>query len=82
MKCEITERPQRVTVVREGVTHTARWRQHGGNDGELFEVHGDKSLLQAVMVAWLGERNFELTDEELVERGGGWWTPVSREETT
>lgn len=74
MKCTVTERPKRVTVKRNGQVHTARWRQVGGNEGELFEVEGDESLLRAVLVAWDGEREFELTDEELSEQGGGWWT--------
>ena len=75
MKCKVTERPQRVEVEREGQTHTARWRQVDGNEGELFEAEGDESLLRAVLVAWDGKGEFELTDEELSEQGGGWWSP-------
>ncbi len=75
MKITVTERPQRVTVERNGQTHTARWRQRGGNDGELFEVEGDEHLLRAALTAWYGERTFELTDTELHQRGGGWWAP-------
>jgi len=74
VKCKITERPKRITVERNGKTHTARWRQQGGNDGELFEVEGDHGLLRAVFTAWDGPNEFELTDQKADERGGGWWS--------
>jgi len=75
IKCKVTERPQRVTAEYNGQTHTARWRQRGGNDGELFEVQGDEYLLKAVLTAWTGQREFELTEQELHQQGGGWWAP-------
>lgn len=71
----ITERPKRVTIFHNGVTHTSRWRESGGNDGELFEVQGSASLLKAALTAWDGPNEFELTDEELAQRSGGWWSP-------
>ena len=76
MKCTVSLRPQRVTVRRKGFLHSARWRQRGGNDGELFEIEGNKWLLHAVLTAWTGQREFEITDEQLGEQGGGWWTPT------
>jgi hypothetical protein len=75
VKCKVSESPKTVSVERNGQAHHARWRQRGGNDGELFEVQGDENLLRAVLTAWDGEREFELTDQELVARGDGWWAP-------
>jgi len=75
MKIKVTERPKRVEIERNGQTHSARWRERGGNDGELYDVVGNESLCKAALTAWCGEREFELTDEELAARGGGWWSP-------
>jgi len=76
MKITVSERPQRITVERDGHTHTARWRQRGGNDGEFFEVQGSESILRAAMAAWSGQKEFDFTDEDLVKFGGGWWVPL------
>lgn len=75
IKIRVTLRPQKVVVERNGQTHSARWRQRDGNDGELYDVTGDESICKAALTAWCGEREFEITDEELALRGGGWWSP-------
>ena len=75
MHVKITERPRTVTVVRDGQTHTGRWHECVGNDGQLYDTHGDFNLLRAALTAWDGDNEFELTDEELADRGGGWWAP-------
>jgi hypothetical protein len=71
IKVTVTERPQRVRVEYDGVVHTARWR----SDETLSEVVGNESLLRAALTAWLGDREFEISPEDLGKRSGGWWTP-------
>ena len=75
MKIEVSLRPKRVTVTRNGQIHSARWRDRDGNDGELYDVNGTQNLLKAALTAWSGERHFQLTDDELAARSGGWWSP-------
>ena len=73
MRITITQRPQQVTIKRDCFTHSARWKQRGGGDATLFDVVGDENLCRAALTAWSGPNVFELTDDELAERGGGWW---------
>jgi hypothetical protein len=75
IKVSITENPNGVSgsvlVVYDGKTHRANWRQ----DETLSRVVGDEYLLKAVMTAWEGVNEFSLTERELEQRGGGWWSP-------
>ncbi len=73
IKIKVTLRPKKVVVEYKGQTHSARWRERDGMDGELFEIDGNANLCQAALTAWYKEREFSLTEEELVELGGGWW---------
>ena len=80
MEITVTLSPKRVTVTRNGQQHHARWRDRNGNDGELYDVSGSQNLLKGVLTAWNGERHFQLTDDELAARSGGWWhNQVDRE---
>ncbi len=45
---------------------------------DVEELVGDPWILKAATAAWDGEStSFEITDEELEERGDGNWSPPS-----
>jgi hypothetical protein len=66
----------RVTVERAGVKSSALMPLDP-DDGDVEELEGDIWILKAAVAAWDGteEEEFELTDEELEERGDGNWSP-------
>lgn len=66
---KVTENPNTVAAVHNGITHSARW----SDDEELTDVVGDPNLLRAVMTAWCGEPEFKISDADLHNNGGGWW---------
>ena len=65
----VTEKPNKVWVVVNDTIHSARWRTA---DISFSNVVGNVGLLNAVMLAWLGEESFSLTFAELEERSQGW----------
>jgi rubrerythrin len=76
IRVSITENPDDVSgsilVIYNGKTHSANWQQ----DETLNRVVGDEYLLKAAMTAWEGANEFSLTERELEQRGGGWWSPA------
>jgi len=72
MKVTINVADHTVTVVRDGFTHSAIWTN---DDEPLQDLRGDEFILRAVLVAWEGPEVFEISDEELENNGGGWWSP-------
>jgi len=66
----VADSTNRVEVIRDDQTHSATF----GANGSLTDVSGDPNLLQAVLTAWDGPLTFEISDEDLELRGGGWWS--------
>lgn len=64
-----------VHVTRGQEVHQANWREPNDDDLKLFDIKGDPYLLQAAIHAWSGEDVLILSDEELAEASGGWWSP-------
>ena len=67
-KITVSEKPRRVTVVHGDTTHKANWTDNGA----VYNVKGNKWLLNAAMLAWEGKDTFEATLEELNNRSDGW----------
>ncbi len=64
----------RFTVEREGAVSSALM-PHDPDEDEVLELSGDAGILWAATGAWDGvAAAFELTDEELEEQGGGYWS--------
>jgi len=72
----VTEDPNTVTVEHLGKVHSGTWPEDA-DEGEWQDVVGDVNLLRAAMTAWNGEPSFEVSPQELSERGGGWWSVAS-----
>jgi hypothetical protein len=70
VRVTVTEAPNRVTAVWNGREHSAAWH----DDQSLSNVVGDPFLLIACLIAWTGQEGaWEITPEDLEERGGGYW---------
>ncbi len=63
-----------ITVTDEsGQIHTGRWN----NNEEIYNVTGSSTILKAAMHTWgsvCAADEYELTQDELEQHGGGWWT--------
>lgn len=78
----VTERPQRVWVVCNGVVHHAHWRTSESGD-RLRHVEGNYGLLHAAMLVWCGQSHFTTTfdDVEFRSQGYGAWDEAITEPT-
>lgn len=66
----------RFTVERDGVTSSGLMPHDG--EGDVLELVGDADILWAATCAYDGlDEGWEMTDEELEEQGGGFWSRPS-----
>ncbi len=64
----------RVTVERDGTTHTGLVPTDWDNGAEVLELRGDPAILLAAAACWDGQTvEREMTDDELEEQGDGHW---------
>lgn len=76
IEIQVSEDPNIIEVKYKNQVHSASWSTDDeSGDGALDNVNGDINLLQAAMIAWDGKPKFSLTENELTEMGGGWWSP-------
>lgn len=72
---EVSDTHSRFTVERDGVTSSGLM-PHNPDEDEAEDVTGDPWILQAAAAAYDGEsEEWEMTDSELEDQGGGYWSP-------
>jgi hypothetical protein len=70
---DVSDTHTRFTVERAGSVSSGLM-PHDPDEGDIEELTGDPWILRAATAAYDGDADaFELTDEELEERGDGFW---------